>query len=77
MGRAPAEIAEGAEDYRDGGGSYIGAVFATALVGQQENSPKNNLDHSIGPTHSRGQVENATAPSAGGSPDGEVRLGKW
>ncbi|MGI6303693.1 MAG: hypothetical protein ACOX52_21930 [Verrucomicrobiota bacterium] len=30
------------------------------------------------PTHALGQVENATAPSAGGSPDGdgEVRLGK-
>ncbi|MGI6301021.1 MAG: hypothetical protein ACOX52_08195 [Verrucomicrobiota bacterium] len=34
------------------------------------------MDHSIGPTHPYGLVENATAPSAGGfpDPDGEVRL---
>ena len=36
------------------------------------------MDHNIGPTHFHGQIENATAPSAGGSPDGngEIRLGK-
>jgi len=28
------------------------------------------MDHSIGPTRSHGLVENATAPSAGGFPDG-------
>ncbi|MGI6301064.1 MAG: hypothetical protein ACOX52_08420 [Verrucomicrobiota bacterium] len=36
------------------------------------------MDHSIGPTHPHGLVENAAAPSAGGSPDGyeEGMLGK-
>ncbi|MGI6300248.1 MAG: hypothetical protein ACOX52_04190 [Verrucomicrobiota bacterium] len=28
------------------------------------------MDHSSGPTRTHGLVENATAPSAGGSPDG-------
>ncbi len=41
------------------------------------NIPKGR-DQSMDPIHPHGQVENATAPSAGGSPDldGEVRLGK-
>jgi hypothetical protein len=43
--------------------SYVGAASATP-----KNTPKGR-DLSIEPTHTRDQVENATAPSAGGAPD--------
>jgi hypothetical protein len=55
---------------------HVGAVFCNCLGLQKRVSPK-CMDHGIDPTHPHGQVENATASSAGGSPDpdGKVRLG--
>jgi len=61
--------------------SCIGAVFSNRLGLLKQNIliiPPKGREQSREPTHSHGQVENATAPSAGGSPDpdGQPRLGK-
>ena len=73
MGRTPAE---GAEGYWEGG-LQIRRSWFQQLPWFAENSiskktPKGE-DQSTDPTHPRGQIENATAPSAGGSPDPDAK----
>ncbi|MGI6303620.1 MAG: hypothetical protein ACOX52_21555 [Verrucomicrobiota bacterium] len=57
--------------------SYIRAVFRNCLGLQKTVFPRRVGIRVLTLIHSHGQVENATAPSAGGSPnpDGEARLG--
>ena len=69
----PAEIAE---DYRDEGLQirrscllYLPWSSETVYL---KTSPKGG-DQSMNPTHHQGEVENATASSAGGSPDSDEK----
>jgi hypothetical protein len=52
----------------------VESAFCDCLGQQATDNPQNPFgkgwDQGMDPTHSHGQVENATAPSAGGSPDG-------
>ncbi len=79
MGRYPAEIAEGGGVL--GGGKrdlhrsrFQQLPWSTASVSLKK--PQKGRLQSMEPTHPDRQLENVTAPSAGGSPDpdGEVRL---
>jgi hypothetical protein len=63
---------------KDGGERFacgVAVIPATGLRAESGESiitPK-GVDQGLCPTHLRGQVENATAPSAGGSPGGVDR----
>ncbi|MGI6302123.1 MAG: hypothetical protein ACOX52_13870 [Verrucomicrobiota bacterium] len=59
-----------------GNAASLERFSATALVCRKRISPKSpppkSMDQGLDTTHHHGQVENATAPSAGGSPDGKA-----
>ncbi len=72
MGRTPAEIAEGAGDIGMGDCRYIGAVFCNGLILLKpvflKFLPLKAWIRALTLHTPHGQVENATASSAGGSP---------
>ncbi len=80
MGRTRAEAQRGERE--DWECRNVESAFCNCLGQQAQGTPKSplrkGLDQCMDPIHSQGQVETATAPSAGGPPDGagEVRLGK-